>query len=83
MLGGASTPGVRTVLFGSASPIKLPTFHTSLQPIILSEIAEYAKSLVPAVKGQEASQGLQHLQAYRLWHAFCLAEMGEVVLAKR
>ncbi|KIM29016.1 hypothetical protein M408DRAFT_16038 [Serendipita vermifera MAFF 305830] len=83
LLAGASTPGVRTVLFGSANPSKFSTFHTSLQPIILSEIAEYAKSLVPPVKGQEPFQGLQHLQAYRLWYAACLAEMGEVVLAKR
>jgi COPII coat assembly protein SEC16 len=77
------TPGVRTVLFGSANPATFPAFHTSIQPIALSEIAEYAKSLVPAAKGQEVFPGFQHLQAYRLWHAACLAEMGEVVLAKR
>jgi hypothetical protein len=70
-------------LFGSADPMVSPTSHTDLLPIIISELVEFAKSLVPAAKGQEPFHGYPHLQAYRLWHATCLAEMGEIALAKR
>lgn len=80
---GVGAPGMRNVLFGSADPSISPAFHTSLEPILFSEIVEFAKSLIPTVKGQEVFHGFPHLQAYRLWHAVCLAEMGEVVLAKK
>ncbi|CAG8549166.1 12833_t:CDS:2 [Acaulospora colombiana] len=68
----------------SSQALALPmTFHTQLRAIELSEIAEYAISLLPMAKGQEAYHGLPHLQAYRLWHAISLAEFGELGLAKR
>jgi COPII coat assembly protein SEC16 len=76
---GIGAPGLRHALFGSADPM----VSLGLLPIILSELVEFAKSLVPAVKGQEPFHGYPHLQAYRLWHATCLAEMGEIALAKR
>jgi hypothetical protein len=80
---GVGTPHVRAVLYGSPNPLFTTTFHTQLRAIEFSEIAEYAISLLPVAKGQEAFHGLPHLQAYRLWHAICLTELGEVSLAKR
>ncbi|KAG8802519.1 hypothetical protein FRC17_006397, partial [Serendipita sp. 399] len=80
---GASAPGVRVVLFGAANPLFSSLFRTSVQSVLLSEVAEFAMSLPPTGKGAEAFNGLPHLQAYRLWHAICLAEMGEVTIAKR
>lgn len=74
---------MRNVLFGAADPMTAPAFHATLLPIVLSEVVEFARSLIPAVKGQESFHGYPHLQAYRLWHAICLAEMGDLVLAKR
>jgi hypothetical protein len=75
-------PSTRMVLLGLPNPATI-SFHVPLQPIIFAEIAEYALSLVPTAKGQEPFHGLAHLQAYRFWHATCLAEMGEVNAAKR
>lgn len=80
---GIGAPNVRAVLYGSPNPAFSKTFHTQLRAIELSEIAEYAISLLPIAKGQEAFHGFPHLQAYRLWHAISLAEFGELSLAKR
>lgn len=52
-------------------------------PIILSEIHEFALSLAPLAKGQEVFGGLPHLQGYRLIRAICLAELGDVSIANR
>ncbi|QRW27676.1 COPII coat assembly protein Sec-16 [Rhizoctonia solani] len=82
-LGGLSTPSVRVILLGSESPSTSRNFEKDDDAIIFTEIAEYAYSLVPTVKGQEAYAGLPHLQAYKLLRAAKLAEMGHVALASR
>ncbi|CAE6457434.1 unnamed protein product, partial [Rhizoctonia solani] len=82
-LGGVSMPSVRVVLLGSESPSTSRNFEKDDDAIIFTEIAEYAYSLVPTVKGQDAYAGLPHLQAYKLLRAAKLAEMGHVALALR
>ena len=52
-------------------------------PIIFSEVVEFALSLATPAKGQEAFAGLPHLQPYRLIRAASLAEMGHVQIAAR
>jgi hypothetical protein len=49
----------------------------------MTELIEYALSLVPLVKGQEPFSGLPSLQAYRLVHATFLAERGQTSMAQR
>ncbi|KAG8759076.1 hypothetical protein FRC14_006698 [Serendipita sp. 396] len=80
---GASAPGVRIVLLGAANPLFSSSFRTDVQTILISEVAEFAMSLLPTGKGAESFHGSPHLQAYRLWHAICLAEMGDITLATR
>ncbi|CAE6420436.1 unnamed protein product [Rhizoctonia solani] len=82
-LGGLSTPSVRVVLLGSESPSTSRNFEKDDDAVIFTEIAEYAYSLVPTVKGQDVYAGLPHLQAYKLLRAAKLAEMGHVTLASR
>lgn len=50
---------------------------------MLTELVEFALSLVPTAKGQEPFIGFPHLQAFRLYHAFCLADSGHVSQAQR
>lgn len=82
-VGGISTPSVRMVLLGSESPSTSRHFEKDDDAIIFSEIAEYAHSLLPTAKGQDAYAGLPHLQAYKLIRATRLAEMGHISLATR
>ncbi|CAE6525396.1 unnamed protein product [Rhizoctonia solani] len=82
-IGGLSMPSVRVVLLGSESPGTSRNFEKDDDAIIFTEIAEYAYSLAPTVKGQDAYAGLPHLQAYKLIRASKLAEMGHVALASR
>jgi hypothetical protein len=82
-MGGIGSPSARLVLLGSRNPIHWPTFHKDSDPIIFSEIAEFALSLATPPKGQESFHGLPHLQAYRLIRATSLAEIGYVDIAKR
>ena len=82
-MAGLGTPSVRVVLLGSQLPPKSPNFHKNIDSIILSEIEEFALSLRTPVKGQEPFGGLPHLQAFRLFRAQRLAELGHVPLAKR
>ncbi|KAF7976320.1 hypothetical protein HWV62_7038 [Athelia sp. TMB] len=82
-MGGVSAPSVRVVLVGSRSPHNWPNFHKDPDPIIFSEIAEFALSLATPPKGQEPFHGLPHLQAYRFIRAMSLAEIGHNDLAKR
>ncbi|KAM6500508.1 Sec23-binding domain of Sec16 domain containing protein [Amanita muscaria] len=83
LMGGLGNPAVRIVLVGSSSPAAVPNFSADLEPIIFSEIVEFALSLSPITKGQEAFAGLPHLQAYRFIRAVSLAEIGEIQLANR
>ncbi|KAH9901028.1 Sec23-binding domain of Sec16-domain-containing protein [Cubamyces lactineus] len=73
----------RLTLLGSPSPSVSATYYKDPDPIILSEIAEFAMSLATPAKGQEPFAGLPHLQPYRLLRATCLAEIGHVQLANR
>lgn len=82
-ISGTACPAPRIALFGSEHPAQARYFHTDLLPVILSEVAEYGLSLAPPVKGQEPYPGLPHLQVYRLWHAACQAEIGDVSSALR
>lgn len=76
-------PGCRVVLYGAPNPLAVPTVLRDPDSMIFSEIVEFALSLTPAVKGQEAFNGLPHLQPYRLLHASNLAELGHVEVASR
>ena len=71
------------VLLGSESPSVSRQFERDEDAIVFSEIAEYAHSLIPTVKGQEAYAGQPHLQAYKLMRATRFAEMGHLSLATR
>ncbi|KAI0720998.1 Sec23-binding domain of Sec16-domain-containing protein [Cerioporus squamosus] len=81
-LGGLGSSS-RLILLGSPPPTAAPTFYKDPDPIIFSEIAEFAMSLATPTKGQEPFAGLPHLQPYRLIRAACLAELGNVQLANR
>lgn len=76
VLGGPSVPGVRWSLLGAQDPLQSPVAAKDLEAIILTEILEFAFSLVPVPKGQEPYIGLPHLQAYRVLHACYLADAG-------
>lgn len=80
IINGFGTPGSRITLIGSRNPSNVFKDPDSL---IFSEILEFALSLLPTGKGQEAFHGLPHLQAYRFVRAVWLAEMGDVQLASR
>ncbi|TCD71886.1 hypothetical protein EIP91_000018 [Steccherinum ochraceum] len=82
-LGGCTNPTARIILVGGPNPLTTPNFWKDPDPVILSEITEFALSLATPVKGQEAFTGLPHLQAYRLIRATYLAEIGHVQLAHR
>lgn len=76
-------PGVRYSLIGSQHSLQLPSATTEVDAIELTEIVEFALSLVPVPKGQEAYAGLPHLQAYRLVHALRLSDLGLHAQAQR
>ncbi|KAI0031714.1 Sec23-binding domain of Sec16-domain-containing protein [Vararia minispora EC-137] len=77
------SPSGRIVLLGGRNPLTTPNFHTDHDPIIFSEIAEFALSLAPVTKGQEPFSGCTHLQVYKLLRATHLAEMGHMQAANR
>ncbi|RDX56664.1 hypothetical protein OH76DRAFT_1426347 [Lentinus brumalis] len=81
-LGGLGSSS-RLTLLGSSPPTASPAFYKDPDPIIFSEIAEFAMGLAMPTKGQEPFAGLPHLQPYRLIRAACLAELGNVQLANR
>ncbi|KAJ7452366.1 Sec23-binding domain of Sec16-domain-containing protein [Mycena galericulata] len=82
-VGGIGNPTARIVLLGSRSPQVWPSFYKDSDPVIFTEILEFALSLAPPIKGQDAFYGLPHLQAYRFIRAMALAELGELQLASR
>ncbi|KAL4265213.1 Protein transport protein sec16 [Pleurotus pulmonarius] len=82
-IGGVGNPSARVVLLGSRSPQTWPGFTRDSDPIIFSEILEFALSLVTPAKGQEPFNGFPHLQAYRFMRAMSLAELGHVQEANR
>lgn len=82
-LGGVGNPAARITLLGSKGPAAVPTFSRDPDPIIFTEILEYALATAPVPKGQEPNHGIPHLQAYRLLHAFAAAEAGDLGTAGR
>lgn len=82
-IGGIGSPSTRITLLGGKNPLTYPNFTKDADSFILSEILEFALSLVPVTKGQEPFHGLPHLQAYRFIQALSLAEMGDMQLANR
>lgn len=78
---GGVMPTARITLLGSRSPQVFPLSLKDPDVLIFSEILEFALSLVPVPKGQEAFNGIPHLQVYRLLRATSLAEMGDIQLA--
>lgn len=82
-VGGLGAPAARVLLFCSANPSKCPSTWKDPDPIIFTEIVEFALSLATPAKGKEPFMGLPHLQAYRLVRAMSLAEMGHVQVASR
>lgn len=82
-MGGVGNPSARIVLVGSRSPQVMPNFAKDPDPIIFSEIVEFALSLTTPPKGQDVYHGLAHLQAYRFIRATALAEIGDIQLANR
>lgn len=82
-MGGLSTPSVRMVLLGAENPSASRQYERDEDAIIFSEIAEYAHSLIPTIKGQDAYAGQPHLQAYKLMRAARFAEMGRLTMATR
>ena len=78
-MGGSS----RLMLLGCPPASHSPLFYKDMDPIIFSEILEFAMSLATPVKGQEPFVGLPHLQPFRLIRATSLAEVGHVQLASR
>ncbi|KZT09428.1 uncharacterized protein LAESUDRAFT_735142 [Laetiporus sulphureus 93-53] len=81
-IGGVGSSS-RVVLIGAENPATSSMFVKDPDPIILSEIVEFAMSLAAPTKGQDAFVGLPHLQPYRLVRATSLAEMGHIQLANR
>ncbi|EPQ28504.1 uncharacterized protein PFL1_03807 [Pseudozyma flocculosa PF-1] len=81
--GGVDVSAVRMTLLGCQSPKVSAHYLQDLDGIILTEILEFAQSLMPITKGQDAYAGIPHLQAYRLVHAYRLAELGDVQRAQK
>lgn len=82
-MGGLGGPGTRLVLLGSQSPHINPVFFRDLDPIIFTEIVEFALSLKTPAKGQEPFHGFPHLQAYKFIRAVYLADIGHIQSATR
>ncbi len=82
-VGGLGAPAARVLLFCSANPTKSPSTWKDPDPIIFTEVVEFALSLATPAKGKEPFMGLPHLQAFRLVRAMSLAEMGHDHLASR
>ncbi|KAJ3147410.1 vesicle coat component [Geranomyces michiganensis] len=72
-IGGFDTPGVRTVLLG-ADHVNFPTsFFKSTSALRKTELFEYAQTLHD---GAGIANALPHLQAYKVFHASLLADLG-------
>ncbi|KAG6818100.1 hypothetical protein H0H87_000004 [Tephrocybe sp. NHM501043] len=82
-LGGLGHPSARIVLVGSRNPQTWPSFAKDQDPMIFSEIVEFALSLATPAKGQEPFTGIPHLQAYRFIRSMALAEMGDIQQANK
>jgi len=79
-MGGLGSPSARISLLGSKN---LGDAMKDPDALIFTEILEFAMSLAPVSKGQEAFHTFSYLQAYRFMRAASLAESGYVQLATR
>lgn len=61
----------------------MTTAGLDLESIMLTELVEFAFSLIPTVKGQDPFVGFPHLQALKLQHASELADAGYVSQAQK
>lgn len=76
-LGGVGAPSVRLSLVASESPGLRRNFHLDTDATRYTEVVEFALSLHPP-PGKESFGGLPHLQPYKLFKAWQLAEIGLV-----
>lgn len=78
-----SAEGARLTLVGADSVFQDFAFRRNVDHIYLTEIVEFALSLAPTPKGVEQFAGLPHLQAFKLLHAYQLAEAGDTAAAAK
>ncbi|KPV74811.1 uncharacterized protein RHOBADRAFT_53749 [Rhodotorula graminis WP1] len=78
---GFGLPGSRITLVGSNSSTVGGSIE--LESVQLTELVEFALSLVPVAKGHEPFAGFPHLQAFRLYHAAALADAGHASQAHK
>ncbi|GAA6001466.1 uncharacterized protein JCM10292_006268 [Rhodotorula paludigena] len=78
---GFGLPGSRITLVGSTPQVN--STNLEIESIQLTELVEFALSLVPTVKGHEPFVGFPHLQAFRLYHAAVLADAGQIAQAHK
>jgi hypothetical protein len=65
-------------------PIAFTQNNRNDDSLVFAEIAEYARSLAPVTKGQEALvPGLPQLLPYKLQRAWQAAELGDFELAQK
>ena len=81
--GGADVSSARATLLGSSNPMADATYQRNLDVVIMTEIFEFALSLSPNAKNVEPFNGLPYLQAFRLMHAYQVAELGEKSKAQK
>lgn len=78
---GFGLPGSRITLVGSNPSTS--DGKIELESVQLTELVEFALSLVPVAKGHEPFAGFPHLQAFRLYHAAALADAGHASQAHK
>ncbi|GAB1314908.1 vesicle coat component [Madurella fahalii] len=73
VFGGLDDPASNFVLVGSDHKRQAEQFAKEIEPLLLSEVYEYGQSLAG---GSNVPVTNPHLAAYKLQHAFALAEYG-------
>ncbi|KAL2025113.1 hypothetical protein VTK56DRAFT_115 [Thermocarpiscus australiensis] len=73
VFGGLDDPNSHFVLVGSDHKTQAEQFAKEIEPLLLSEVYEYGQSLAG---GSNVPITNPHLAAYKLQHAFVLAEQG-------
>ncbi|KAK4215897.1 COPII coat assembly protein sec-16, variant 1 [Rhypophila decipiens] len=73
IFGGLDDPASNFVLLGSDHKRQAEQFAKEIEPLLLSEVYEYAQTLAT---GPSAPVSNPHLAAYKLQHALALAEYG-------
>ncbi|KAL8278678.1 hypothetical protein RQP46_008970 [Phenoliferia psychrophenolica] len=81
-IGGLGT-GAKFSLVGGEIPTPYTAGGLDLESVMLTELVEFAFSLIPTVKGQDPFVGFPHLQALKLQHASDLADAGLVSQAQK